>query len=102
LYLKYNILRNELRIEAIARQSGHRSHRRLGIRIGAQASVMVYTDDGFAFNTIGKLKMRLVSIFTYAYQDSFSRDPTTEHRSGSNFSSVLWHRSLCGHRGLCR
>jgi multidrug resistance efflux pump len=40
---------------------------RLGIRIGAQASVMVYTDDGFLFNTIGKLKMRLVSIFTYAY-----------------------------------
>jgi multidrug resistance efflux pump len=40
---------------------------RLGIRIGAQASVMVYTDDGFLFNTIGKLKMRVVSIFTYAY-----------------------------------
>lgn len=40
---------------------------RLGIRIGAQASVIVYTDDGFLFNTIGKLKMRLVSIFTYAY-----------------------------------
>jgi multidrug resistance efflux pump len=40
---------------------------RLGIRIGAQASVMVYTGDGFLFNTIGKLKMRLVSIFTYAY-----------------------------------
>ncbi len=40
---------------------------RIGIRIGAQASVIVYTDDGFLFNTIGKLKMRLVSIFTYAY-----------------------------------
>jgi multidrug resistance efflux pump len=40
---------------------------RLGIRIGAQASVMVYTGDGFLFNTIGKLKMRLVSIFTYVF-----------------------------------
>jgi multidrug resistance efflux pump len=40
---------------------------RVGIRIGAQASVMVYTGDGFLFNTIGKLKMRLVSILTYAY-----------------------------------
>ncbi len=40
---------------------------RLGIRIGAQASVMVYTGDGFLFNTIAKLKMRLVSIFTYVY-----------------------------------
>lgn len=39
----------------------------LSIRIGAQASVIVYTGDGFLFNTIGKLKMRLVSILTYAY-----------------------------------
>lgn len=44
-----------------------RANDRLGIRIGAQASVIVYTGDGFLFNTIGKLKMRLVSIFTYAY-----------------------------------
>ena len=40
---------------------------RLGIRIGAQASVTVYTGGGFLFNTIAKLKMRLVSIFTYAF-----------------------------------
>jgi len=40
---------------------------RLGIRVGAQASVMVYTGNGFLFNTIAKLKMRVVSIFTYAY-----------------------------------
>ncbi len=40
---------------------------RLGIRIGAQASVIVYTDNGFLFNTVGKLKMRIVSILTYAY-----------------------------------
>ncbi len=40
---------------------------RLGIRVGAQASVVVYTGNGFLFNTISKLKMRLVSIFTYAY-----------------------------------
>lgn len=40
---------------------------RFGIRIGAQASVIVYTGDGFLFNTIGKLKMRVVSILTYAY-----------------------------------
>jgi len=40
---------------------------RIGIRVGAQASVMVYTGDGFLFNSLGRLKMRLVSIFTYAY-----------------------------------
>jgi len=40
---------------------------RLGIRVGAQASVIVYTGDGFLFNTFGKIKMWFVSLFTYAY-----------------------------------
>jgi len=40
---------------------------RLGIRVGAQASVIVYTGDGFLFNTVGKIKMWFVSLFTYAY-----------------------------------
>ena len=40
---------------------------RLGIRVGAQASVLVFTGDSFFFNTWGKLKMWLVSKFTYAY-----------------------------------
>ena len=38
---------------------------RQGIRVGAQASVVVYTGDGFLFNTIAWLKMRLVSVLTY-------------------------------------
>lgn len=40
---------------------------RLAIRVGAQASVTVYTGRGWLFNALGALKMRLVSIFTYAY-----------------------------------
>ena len=40
---------------------------RLGIRIGAQTNVIVYTGSGFLFNTVGKIRMRLVSILTYAY-----------------------------------
>ena len=40
---------------------------RMGIRVGAQASVIVYTDDGFLFNTLGRIKMWLESLFTYAY-----------------------------------
>lgn len=40
---------------------------RLGIRVGAQASVLVYTGDGWLFNAIGWIRMRLLSIFTYAY-----------------------------------
>jgi multidrug resistance efflux pump len=40
---------------------------RMGIRVGAQASVIVYTGGGFLFNTLGKIKMWLESIFTYVY-----------------------------------
>jgi len=38
---------------------------RQGIRVGAQASVVVYTGDGFLFNSIAWLKMHLLSILTY-------------------------------------
>ena len=40
---------------------------RLGMRVGAQASVIVYTGDSFIFNALGWVRMRLLSIFTYAY-----------------------------------
>jgi len=40
---------------------------RLGMRVGAQASVIVYTGDSWIFNTLGWIKMRLQSVFTYAY-----------------------------------
>ncbi len=40
---------------------------RLGMRVGAQASVMVYTSGNWLFNALGWIKMRLVSILTYAY-----------------------------------
>ncbi len=40
---------------------------RLGMRVGAQASVIVYTGDGWLFNSLAWIKMRVVSILTYAY-----------------------------------
>lgn len=40
---------------------------RIGIRVGAQASVIVLTGDSFIFNSWGKLKMWFVSVMTYAY-----------------------------------
>jgi len=40
---------------------------RMGIRVGAQASVIVYTGGGFLFNTLGRIKMWLESVFTYVY-----------------------------------
>jgi len=38
---------------------------RQGIRVGAQASVIVYTGNGFLFNSVAWLKMRLLGILTY-------------------------------------
>lgn len=40
---------------------------RLGIRIGAQANVRVYTGGNWLFNTVGRLNMWIVSKLTYAY-----------------------------------
>ena len=40
---------------------------RLGMRVGAQASIIVYTGESWLFNTLGWIKMRLQSVFTYAY-----------------------------------
>ncbi len=40
---------------------------RLGIRIGAQASVRVYTGGNWLFNTVGRVNMWIVSKLTYAY-----------------------------------
>ncbi|MGR5166199.1 HlyD family secretion protein [Vibrio astriarenae] len=36
------------------------------LRVGGQADVIVYTDDGFFFNTIGKLWIRLKALLSYA------------------------------------
>jgi multidrug resistance efflux pump len=38
---------------------------RRGIRVGAQASVVVYTGGGILFNAVAWLKMHLLSILTY-------------------------------------
>jgi len=40
---------------------------RQGIRVGAQASVVVYTGDGFLFNSLAWIRMRVLSIATYLY-----------------------------------
>lgn len=40
---------------------------RLGIRVGAQASVVVYTGDSWIMNAISRLRMRVQSILTYAF-----------------------------------
>jgi multidrug resistance efflux pump len=41
--------------------------KKLGLRVGAQATVMVYTEDSFLLVPIGKLYMRLVALFSYLY-----------------------------------
>ncbi|MGI9261412.1 MAG: HlyD family secretion protein [Woeseiaceae bacterium] len=37
------------------------------IRVGAQASVTIYSEDGWLFNTAAKLYLRVVSLLTYAF-----------------------------------
>jgi len=40
---------------------------RLGIRVGSQASVIVYTGDNWLFNFVGKIYIRIASLLTYAF-----------------------------------
>lgn len=40
---------------------------RLGLRVGAQATIMVYTEESFLLRPVGKLYMRLSSLFSYLY-----------------------------------
>ena len=47
-------------------QLGERSERR-GIRVGSQASVVVYTGDNWLFNFVGKVYIRVASLLTYAF-----------------------------------
>jgi hypothetical protein len=37
------------------------------IRVGSQASVIVYTGGNWLFNTVGKIYIRVASILSYAY-----------------------------------
>jgi len=43
------------------------SEESLGLRVGAQATVMVYTDSSFLLVPFGKVYMRLSSLFSYFY-----------------------------------
>jgi multidrug resistance efflux pump len=40
---------------------------RLGIRVGSQASVIIYTGENWLFNFVGKIYIRVASILTYAF-----------------------------------
>ena len=37
------------------------------LRVGAQASVIVYTGDSWLFNTVGSIYVRVTSVLSYAY-----------------------------------
>ena len=39
----------------------------LGIRVGSQASVIVYTGNNWLFNFVGKIYIRFASLLTYAF-----------------------------------
>jgi multidrug resistance efflux pump len=41
--------------------------RKLGVRVGSQATVTVYTGERPVLNTIARLRMRIASYLSYAY-----------------------------------
>ena len=43
------------------------NNKRLNIRVGSQASVIVYTGNNWLFNFVGKIYIRLASLLTYAF-----------------------------------
>jgi len=43
------------------------SNKRLNIRVGSQASVIVYTGNNWLFNFVGKIYIRVASLLTYAF-----------------------------------
>ena len=43
------------------------SSQRQGVRVGAQASVIVFTGDNWLFNFFGKIYIRIASLLTYAF-----------------------------------
>jgi multidrug resistance efflux pump len=60
-------LRDEQRFAVIVDFKLPAAEDRLGIRVGAQASVVVLTGSNFIFNSWARFKLRLVSLLTYAY-----------------------------------
>lgn len=60
-------LRDEQRFAVIVDFELPSAEDRLGIRVGAQASVVVLTGGNFLFNTWAKLRLWFVSLLTYAY-----------------------------------
>ncbi|MEO1201716.1 MAG: HlyD family secretion protein [Pseudomonadota bacterium] len=59
-------LREEQRFSVVVDFELPEAADRLGIRVGAQASVIVYTGGSWIMNTIGRLRMWLLSKLTYA------------------------------------
>ena len=62
-----NWLRDAQRFPVIVELNREEIDETLGLRVGGQATVMVYTGQGFLLAPLGKLYMRLVALFSYAY-----------------------------------
>jgi multidrug resistance efflux pump len=62
-----NWLRDAQRFPVIVEIDQDEAEGPLRLRVGAQATVMIYTEKSFMLVAIGKIYMRLVSLFSYAY-----------------------------------
>ena len=62
-----NWLRDAQRFPVIVEFDGDMDEESLGLRVGGQATVMIFTGRGFLLSPLGKLYMRLVALFSFAY-----------------------------------
>ncbi len=60
-------LRDAQRFPVLVEFSLQDRGKRLNIRVGSQASVIVYTGDNWLFNFVGKVYIRVASLLTYAF-----------------------------------
>ncbi len=60
-------LRDEQRFAVVVDFDIPDAHDRRNLRVGAQASVIVYTGNNWIFNVAGKIYVRITSLLSYAY-----------------------------------
>ena len=62
-----NWLRDAQRFPVIIDVETDKSAQRMGLRVGSQVSVIVYTGDNWLLNLLGRFYIRVVAVMSYAY-----------------------------------
>jgi len=62
-----NWLRSAQRFPVLIDFENNESSQQMGLRVGSQVSVIVYTGDNWLMNFLGRIYIRAVAIMSYAY-----------------------------------